>query len=1096
MARAQQLRSLALLSVLVMAASPRAFGQTTFATITGMVTDPNGSVVPGASITAIHVASNYRYAAKSNELGYYTVAQLREGVYTLSAKAPGFKEYVATGISLVARDVRRFDVKLELGTLTTKVEVTAGAALIESETARISDTKPFSALVSLPINANSNSQRFGLTPGVLLTADGNFNLKFNGGGSNQYDMSIDGVSNMNGADGGTIGPLMPPNEAIEEYRVDTSGNSAEFGGVGQITFISKSGTNQVHGSAYDYYSTPMFRARNPFASSRGTGISHVPGFSVGGPILLPKIYNGRNKTFFFFALETGRGSDVQQLLNPTVPLAPWRTGDFSGLLPGTVIKDPLAGGGPFPGNRIPASRLNTVALKIQDRFYPLPNYGDTSVLASQNYRELAVRPFDPTTYLFGRIDHRFTDKLTFFVRYTWYRQHDTSFQGNLPTIGRQWNDRNDRALASSFTFTLRPNLINEFRVGYDFNNNPKTGPVMGKPLVESLGLVGLVDNLPDYPGIFKVSFSGLGLTGISQPDMAKPGFRNLPILFQDHVSWFRGRHNLKMGGQIEYVNAQNMGVNGSLYGNATFSNRFTGFPYADFLLGIPTTVSRGPAPILENRTSMYYDLFATDDIKVLPSLTVNLGVRYELHLPWQNSPNYMAVFDPNLGKIVVPDGALKLVSPLLPSSYISVVEAGQTGGVWDKSTLLHADTNNVAPRIGIAYRPWGPNTVIRSGFGVYYDVVPPKVQVANIPFIISEPSYTNPADAPTVILPRVFPAASIIPTTINIPPGMSPHPHQPYSLQYNFTIERQQWGNGFRISYIGNGTRQGFYSANLNQPVANGQLYINKPRPFPNYPNINYVRNGAGHQYHSFNLEAQRRFRGGFTYQAAWVWSRDISYGTPEDAYNEVRERGVTVDNPTHRLTGNFIYELPFGKGKRFLSGRGRLFDLMAGGWQISSIFESFSGQFLTPLWSGPDPTGTAFTSSSTPAVVTIRPDQLRSPNLPPGQRSVTHWFDAGAFAAPEPGSFGTSAPGVIKGPGSWILNSGLYKSFTVWERVRFRWEFTATNVLNHPNWANPGTNITSLAQVGVISGVGTNNTNYIDAIGPRSMRMGFRVTW
>lgn len=1087
--RTEFLAGLVLLGVVQMPA------QTTFATITGIVTDPNGAVMPNVVITATHTASNYRYTTKSNEAGYYTLAQLREGEYELSAKFSGFKEYAATGIGLAARDVRRLDIKLEVGAVETRVEVSAAAALIETESARVGNTMRHNTLISLPMNTTSAWTLFGLTPGVLLSGDGNFVVKMNGSGANQYNMAIDGVTMMDGtASQNNIGPSAPRNETVEEFRIDTTNTSAEYSGVGQVNFVSKSGTNQLHGAAYDFYSTPFFRARNPFAARRGTGISHAPGFNVGGPVVIPKILDGHNKTFFFFAFETTRGSAIQQLINPTVPLTSWRAGDFSALAPGTVIRDPF-GGGAFPGNRIPTSRLNPVALQLQDRFYPLPNYGDTSVLQSQNYREQKSRAFDPNTFLSGRIDQRVSDKFTFYLRFQWQRQHSRNYDGNLPTIGQKWQDRNTRNLASSFTRTFRSNLINEFRAGYAFNNNPLNGPVMGRPLVQQLGLIGLVDNLPDYPGLFKVAFSGVGLTGISQTDARKPGFRNFPIQVQDHVSWFHGRHGVKAGLQVIRVDYQDMSVDTSLYGNASFSNRFTGFPYADFLLGIPTTASRGFAPIKQERIWWGYDSFVTDDFKVTPRLTLNLGMRYEYHRPWTETSNRLSIFDADLGKIVVPDGSLKYVSPLVPKGYVDVVEASQTNGRWDPTTLLHADRNNFSPRVGLAYRPWGQNTVIRGGFGIYYDIVPRVPSAVGIPYVISEPSFTNPVDSPTVILPRVFPAAGVGgPSTISIPGSASAYPKQPYTLQYNLTIEHQQWNTGFRISYIGNGTREGLYSSNINQPVPDGRLYIDKPRRFPNYPGITYTSNGVGHQYHSLNVEAQRQFRNGLAYQANWVWARDLSYGTPENAYDLKRERAVTYDIPAHRVAMNMIFMLPFGRGKRYFGGAGRALNLAVGGWQIAGTFNVFSGQHLTPTWTGPDPTGTSNTSNSTPPVITIRPDVLHNPNLPSDQRSVNGWFDASAFAAPQKGAFGSAASGIIDGPGSWIINTGLYKYFMLRERLHLRWEFTATNVANHPNWGNPATNISSAVQVGVISGIGAGND--IDPVGVRSLRMGFRVEW
>jgi len=1086
-------RLLARSGVLAALLAAAAAAQTTFATITGVVTDPNGALVPGATITATHLASNYRFTAQANEAGNYTLAQLKEGAYLLRAQAPGFKEFVVQDVQLAAQEQRRIDVQLALGTLETAVEVVAGATLIETETARISDSKHATALKMLPMNTRSLWNFIGLSPGVVQAGADSSTRRFAGSRANQNDASVDGITISNSYDGTQISPLVSNIESFEEVRVDMANNTAEFGGVGQVTIISKSGSNMLRGAAFDYYSTPWFRARNPFAFTRGTGVTHWPGGTIGGPIVIPKLYNGRNRSFFFHSFETSRGSLSQSLLSPTVPLPAWREGDFSRLLPSTVVRDPFASNTPFPQNRIPAARLSPVSQRIQERFYPLPNYGDPIVLVSQNYREQKTRPYDPNTYYTIRADHRFTEQSFLFGRWTWNRSHSRGFDSQLPVIGQRWQTRDTRAMNVSFTHLFRPTLINEFRWGFAYNDNPRHGPMMGKEIVQYLGIKGLVDNLPDINGLYEVVWSGLGLTGISQTQWRHPGFRNFAQQFQEHLSWFRGRHNLKTGVLMSRVNYADKQASNALFGRGTFSNRFTGHPYGDFLLGLPTTAQRAFPPMFIDRLRWAYDFFLTDDFKVTPRLSLNLGVRYEWHPAWVETGAHQSMFDIGTGKIVVPTGALKEISPLMPRGYVGLIEARELGL---PDTLLRTDRNNFAPRIGIAYRPWGNETVFRMGYGFFYDVVPRAVSAGGAPFNINEPSYTNPTPTPTVVFPLVFPASVAGPTTVSLPSAIRTDLRDPYSMQYNFTIEHQRWETGFRISYIGTNTRQGEWGYNINQPVPDTRLYVDKPRRFPQYPAITYLTNGAGHQYHSLTLEAERRFRRGLSYQLSWVWARDIGDlergESPENAYDRRRERGVWLDIPTHRVSGNLIYELPFGRGKPLLSNAGPLVRALAGGWEFSVIFSQYSGQFLTPSWSAPDTTGTAYTTSRTPPVVSRWPDHLRNANLPASQRSTNRWFDPTAFGPWTPGQFGTSARGVIKGPGSQIVNAGLGKSFVFRERVRVRWEFTSTNVFNHPNWANPGVTITSAAQAGVITGVG--DVSVLDPSGTRGCRTSLRV--
>jgi hypothetical protein len=311
-------------------------------------------------------------------------------------------------------------------------------------------------------------------------------------------------------------------------------------------------------------------------------------------------------------------------------------------------------------------------------------------------------------------------------------------------------------------------------------------------------------------------------------------------------------------------------------------------------------------------------------------------------------------------------------------------------------------------------------------------------------------------------------------------------------MQYNLTLEHQRWSTGFRISYIGTNTRQGEWGYNINQPLPDNRPYVSKPRMFPRYPNFTYTSNGAGHQYNSLTLEAERRFSNGLAYQVSWVWARDIGdlerSETPENAYDRARERSVWLDIPTHRVTGNLIYLFPFGRGS---TGVKRA---LLQGWEWNSVFSFFSGEFLTPQWTGPDPTGTAFSNNTTPAQVTIRPNHLRDANIPTGERSTARWFDVSAFGAPTSGFFGSAAKGVIKGPGSQVVNVGLAKNFRVTERFEVRWEITGTNFFNTPNYNNPGTNVTSIAAAGVITGAGGEQD--LDAAGPRSFRMGLRLQW
>jgi hypothetical protein len=1082
--------------------------QTTFASITGTVMDGTGAVVPGATVTAVNVATGIKTSVRSNEAGNYTIAQLNEGSYTVRVEASGFKAFLVEAVRLAARDIRRVDVRLEVGAVETAVEVSGGATLIETETARISDSKDSLILNTIPTNSRGLWAYLNLSPGLQGQQNSSV-TRFAGSRVNENNWSIDGTTFSDGVDNTQTGPLANYIESFQEVHVDLSNNSAEFASIGQVTIISKSGTNQLHGAVFDYYSTPFFRARGFFDAARATGVRHAPGFAAGGPAWIPKLYDGRNRTFFYYSYETSRGSAAQDRLTPTVAPAAWRTGNLA--TSPTAVTDPFAAGSPFPGNVIPASRINPVSKMIQDKFFPLPNYGDLNTLHSQNYRELKIRPYDPSTYWTTRIDHKLRESDQIFGRYTWSRLYSRPWEGNLPTIGQRWQQRDDRAATISWTHTFRPNLLNEFRWGFGLNNNPinydlsKGSTQRGLDIVNQLGLVGLAPNLPDINGILNMSFSN-GMTGLYQYPWRKKGYRTHTEEFQEHLSWFKGRHSVKIGFNLLRAEYDDFGTNSNLFGNVRFTDRFTGQPYADFLLGIPTTASRAFPPIEVDRNRWSYDFFAADDFKLNPKLTLNLGVRYELHLNWRENNGLMSLFDIGSGKLVIPDGAMSRVSSIFPKSYVGVVEASSVG--FDSQRLIPQQKRNIAPRIGVAYRPWGTQTVFRAGWGVFFNVVPLAyaLNFGDVPFNLAEPSYNNPKTNPQVIFPRVFPASGTGgPSEVALSAAQNPDYRTPYSMQYNFTIERQQWNTGFRISYIGTAMRRGAYIYNYNAPAADTRLYIDKARPFPDLPDIAYVTNGAGHQYNGLTLEALRHMAKGLYFQSSWTWARDrydMDYNwdfdtwqyTSEDPRNRKREVGPAMEIPTHRWTTNFVYQLPFGKGRQYASGVSRLGELAVGGWEITGIYTAQTGMFLTPFWSGDDPVGIFYTDSSTPASVTLRPDILRNPNLSGGQQTLSRWFDTEAFAPPQPGQFGTSAKGVIKGPGVNTWSFGFAKEFAFHERARLRWEMTASNFFNHPNWGNPSTDITDTTGVGVITSDGGVTSGSIgDRAGARNFRMGLR---
>jgi len=1080
----------AFLSVFLIAATS---AQSTFVTITGTVTDPTGSAVPGASVEATQVQTNYKYTATTSDAGEYTIANANAGTYVVRVRANGFQEQRVEDIVLAPRDVRRVDAVLKVGSVDTVIEVEGGATLIETETARIADVRTREELRALPLTLRRAWDYFTLSPQVSKTTAG-FQVRFAGSRQNQGEAVIDGTTVARSGGGFASGPLMDRTEAYQELRVDIAGANAEFGTMGQVTLTSRGGSNEFHGTFSDYYTTPAFNARNPFFSQRTGSVGHRLTFAAGAPIYIPKLYNGRNRTFWFTTVELGAGSGGITTLSQSVPTASWRRGDFSRLLPGTVIRDPLSNT-PFANNMIPANRLNATALAIQQKFYAVPNFGDPETFAAQNYRETRQNAVSHQPNFTLRLDHRFGDKNFIYGRVTTVDWNLNNFEGIPLITDRFTRSRTLRASTIAHTYSFNSNMLNEARWGISFDDLPGEPPISGKQLVGELGLRGLVDPLPDLGGIHQVGFTGIGISALNVSNVScSPCGWDQVQQFTDNFTWFRGRHNLKLGTAWQWGRSRDR-REGALFGNTNYSNRYTNHPYADFLLGIPTTMQRDFPAVESDRRAMTYAFYAQDEWKFRPSLSISMGLRWQVMPGWTEANGRQAIFDIGSGNIVVPDGSLNLVSPLLPTNYVRVVEASQAGR--SSSKLVKTDWNNLAPRLGMAWRPFGNNTVFRGGIGIYYDAAARGPSAASVPFVLNEPAYTNELTNP-LVLPVVYPPTTGRgPATVTLPIGMRPDLRIPFSMQYQFTVEHQHWDTGFRLSYTGTNTRQGVYRYDINQPVADDRLYINKPRRFPNYPAINYEDNGAGHQYHGVAVEAQRRMKNGFSYQVYYTLQRDIgdleNGESPEDAYNRLRERSAWGALPTHRFTGLFIYELPFGKGKPLMNTDNKVANFILSGWKISPIYIYETGNFITSQWTGPDPTGTRFSSNASRPNVTLRPDALHDSYLE--DRSIYRWFDVSAFAAPPVGRFGNSGKYVIKGVPVNVLHGSLAKEWKIKERTVVRWEFLGNNLLNHPNYMEPGTNISQAGSAGVITAIMDRNAKFDSGV-IRTLQAQLRVEW
>lgn len=1069
--------------------------QSTFATITGTVTDSTGAMVAGVSVTATHLATNLTATVKTNEAGVYTLANLREGDYRLDAAATGFSDIKVEGITVESRQLLRVDLTLQVASARQSIEVSAAPSLIETDTAKIGSTRTARDLNSLPLNAQAGSPYgFFSISSMFSVPKGTTTISFAGGGNGEASWSYDGTSGDNGQ-GGSFGNILHL-EWIQEVKMDYVNNSAEYGSMAQIGVVGKSGGNDLHGSAFDYYSTSMFNARGVFATQRASGVSHMPGFNVGGPIYIPKIYDGRNRTFFLIHAQVTTGGPTGRTFFTTVPTQAMRGGSF-----GVPIRNPLTGAVYMDG-QIPASAISPVAKAIQERFYPLPNFGNIDSTQSANFNQTVSQPFWPDKSPMMRLDQRFGSKDYAYANYTVDQFRVWNLEGNLPTFGTRKQLRDMKVLNLTYSHTFRPTLLNELRFGHASDINNYEGPINGPQQVASLGLQGLAPDLPSMGGLLNVSFAGLPVQGLTQIVANRGGPKAQH--FQDQVSYFKGRHGIKFGGAIDRYFPTQMTAGTCVFGCVTFANTYSkvagiansGSAYADFLLGVPTSATINAAPLTVRLRRWAESVYITDNWKVSPRLTLDLGLRYEYAGTWSEASGLLSIFDPSRASIVVPEGSQSKISPLMPSSYVPIITA-KTAGL--PNNLLNGDRNNFAPRIGIAWRPFDNNTVFRGGYGIYYNTIFSQPTAANVPFSISIPTFTNTTPSPSLVLPQVFPATSASgPKTVGLPSAINPDIRIPYTQQLSLTVEHQRWGFGWRASYVGTFGRQILFGYNINSPAVNDQLFINKPRPFPNYPGITYTINGANHNYNALSLEVRRSMAAGLQLNSSFTWARDIGNNvSPENPFDLGRERGVNQSIPTARFANTVVYELPVGRGRKFLSGIPRPANTFIGGWQISVITLMQTGQFLTPVVTIPDPVGITYTTSANRPLVTIRPDVLSNPNI--ADPNPRQWFNPAAFSLPPNGRFGNSSRGLVVGPGTNVWHASLQKWFAFSDNPRvprLRVDLHATNVFNHPNWNNPNISINS-GQAGVITSDGGPNTGSLgDFSNTRVVKLALRVQW
>lgn len=1090
-------RFVGLLAFLLLATSPILAQET--ARVQGTITDPNGAAVAGATIKVTELTTNRVVTAQSGEDGGYSVPALLPSSYRIEVTQASFKT-ARQEIVLQVQQVAVIDFHLEIGALSEVIEVSSGAPLVDAATSALGEVIQERQIVDLPLNGRNLLELATLTPGVTRGiadsdasgARGNAET-FRGGNTGGAVLSVNGLRPqannflLDGLDNNeslvnTIS-IFPQAEAVQEFRVQTSVAPAEFGraGGGVINAVVRSGKNDFFGSAFVFVRNDNLDARETFSSQKNEFRRGQFGATFGGPIYLPRfgeggpaVFSGKDKLFFFADYQGLRqflplGRDLA-----TVPTLAFRNGDFSALLNPAVsglgapiqLRDPLTGLA-VPGNRLdllPGNRLNPVGLNYL-RAFPVPNRGGTSVL--QNYENTRVQTQDENTFDL-RIDSNLSQRNQLFGRISYGRDilATTSRLTTLPAgFGSGDNFNRNRGIALGLTSTFTTKLFNELRVGAHrvfFGFSP---PFQDTRLSADLGIPG-ANPVPILGGGALIGgFNGqLEYSGDFGPYLIPQNTYQV----SDVASYTTGNHTLRFGGNVIRRDVNLFRPNRGkgyffLFGNGDSPNS-TGFEQADLLIGFANNYQIGPPFGFVGTRTYENAAFAQDDWRVTPRLTLNLGLRYDLYTNPVEQYNRQTNFD-------ITTGALRL--------------AGANG---NSRSLVNSDHNNFGPRAGFAYNVGGNGrTVVRGGYGLFYFLDRGGIdnQLAqNAPFSgFSQFDYNNgfritlSGQGPlnnndSRLATRPLPTGDVSGINLQNPQNITvfavlPDNRTSEVHQFNAQVQHQLTDNlALDVGYVGTRGRHLATYYNLNR-----QLFGRPPgtRLFPNLGDVNVRDDNGRSRYDSLQVNLERRLTRGVAFTAAYTFSKtkdnspgafDSGGNRPQDPLNIDAEYGNSSLDIPHRFVASWLYEIPFGRKRKYGSDLPRALDFLIGGFQLNGIVNVQSGQVFNVIARGAGPDD-------------VRVDLVSNPftNVPAGR-----FFNPAAFANP-PSSGGVfTRPGnlprnSLRGPAFKTVNLGLAKNFLITERVRttFRAEFF--NLFNTPQFNTPNTDISNAASFGLFQG-------------------------
>lgn len=1056
-------RKLFILSFLTLLAGVALQAQTT-GVITGTVTDPSGSNVPTAQVVVRNTATGETRTVQTNSRGVYAAYALAIGRYNVEVSAPGFKKVAKTDIQLNVADQLAINFSLQVGSVSETVEVTGATPTVNTETADISQTISTRQMTDLAVNGREFTSLQQLIPGASRTMGDEGGTGFNssrgfainGQREQSTGFQVDGVENTDMGNG--TGLLTSPGmETIGEFKMNTSNYSAEYGNSGgaNLLVVTRTGTKDFHGAAYDYFRNNDLDARYFFATNRPALHFNNFGYRIGGPVFIPHLYNRqREKTFFFFAQEW-RKRRTQDTFLAATPTQAMRGGDFSAEAAriGLPILDPTTGR-QFANNQIPTNRLNANALLLLQNNFPLPNQG-----GFLNFNQNSANSDDWRQETLN-VTHQLTNNTQVQVRYV-EDSENQSMSGVLwssqsfPNIGSTVNLPGHSFLAKATT-SVTATLLNE--VSYDYASNYGS---------KSTGAVGLTGAYAAPQGL---SIQPLFARPTGTPDKIpnlyfSGGWGQIDTNYYpwwahhnvqsvtDNLLKIVGPHSLKFGGTYQHsVTPVESQVNPGYQGGFTFSGVFTNDPIADFLLGDAASYSQLSKIITPSYNYNQLELYAQDTWKVSSKLTLNLGVRYFdiPHVYEANNLIYNFVpgsYNPAQAVTVLPNGTIQPNSGNLLNGVIGVKDGLP-------KHLVKNYPWSFGPRFGFAYDPTGQGKwAIRGGYGIgYYRVQgndtysmvgnPPNASVVSV----FNPSLDNPSTGQ---------AGAPQPISLN---SLAENYKLPTVQTYSFDVQRElAQGTLLDIGYVGTRGTHLARAVDLNQPFPEGGYDFNPAlnlnslpsaylSPFRGFATINQKENTANSSYSSLQVQLKRQMSKGLLLQAVYTWSKAIAdasgYGQlPQDSYNLRAERSLASFDRPHVFVLNYVYDLPFFRKQTGFIGEA------LGGWELSGIVQLQSG---TPLNIG-------LTGGN--IGLATRPD-VAFGQTANGPKTVTEWFNTNAYAFPAYGYFGNSAEYSVRGPGIETWDFSLFKRFQFGEHISYQLRGDAFNILNHTNFSSVSSNL------------------------------------